>query len=139
MRLSDIYDGIDYVDPSTLSNLRDLLERLSELETLYGKPFIVTSGFRSRRKHREIYDALNKKRLLDGKDALPIPINSAHLNGNAADIHDPLKEIKIWVAGNPKVLEECELWCEQLASTPSWIHLQRVPPKSGARFFKPFT
>lgn len=62
-------------------------------------------------------------------------LDSQHMHSNAVDISDPdnsrddsLDDAK---------LEAAELYREDPADTDSWVHLQRVPPGSGHRTFKP--
>ena len=64
----------------------------------------------------------------------------AALGGNhekslAVDVSDPLnlKDDAL----NDAILEEAGLWRETPHATPTWCHLQSVPPKSGARTFQP--
>jgi len=63
--------------------------------------------------------------------------NSNHLTANAADIGDPDRAFAQWCVNHPDVLAECGLWMEDPRWTPTWVHLQRVPPKSGKRIYIP--
>lgn len=110
--------------------LDELLKKLLKLEATYGKPFHVTSGFRSMQQHMRIYAA-------KGIDASKVPKGSQHLYGNAADILDTDGALKAWVLQNVPLLETLGLWCEDFDSTKTWCHFQQVPPRSGRRFFKP--
>jgi len=38
---------------------------------------------------------------------------------------------------NTAVMVECGLWAEDFRWTPTWVHLQRIPPKSGKRIYIP--
>lgn len=51
------------------------LSMLGEARELAGLPFVITSGYRTKKHHEAIYEKLGKK-----------PTRSAHLTGNAADI-----------------------------------------------------
>ena len=113
------------------TNLADLVEKLNKIRTAYGKPMTITSGLRTKADQIRIY---NQKGITDPKK---IPMGSRHLYGQAADIGDAKKELQQWCKDNVKILEEAGLWCEHFDDTPTWVHFQTVPPKSGNRFFKP--
>lgn len=113
-------------DSITESNLKVLCERLNKIRALWGKPMIVTSGLRSAAEQSNLIKA--------GKSSAT---KSKHLSGCAADISDPTGELKAWLKANPKILEDACLWCEAAEDTPTWCHLQCVPPRSGNRWFKP--
>lgn len=113
------------------SNLMDLLERVNKLRAAYGKPMHVTSGLRTRADQIRIYAAKGIT------DQSKIPFGSQHLKGTACDFADSDGALKAFVKANVPLLESIGLWCEALESTPTWLHVQTVPPKSGARFFKP--
>lgn len=112
------------------NNLQILHERINKIRSAYGKPMIVTSGVRDVNDHIRIY---REKGISDDK----IPMGSKHLKGQAVDIADSKKELADWCKNNQNLLEEFELWLEDLDSTVGWVHFQTVPPKSGKRFFKP--
>ncbi len=123
--------NFDSLDSSHKNNLEVLHERINKIRAAYGKPLSVTSGYRSMEDHLRIYKA---KGIID--KAL-IPMGSRHLSGSACDIYDPNQELQKWALANVKLLETIGLWCEHFSATPSWIHWQITPPKSGSRFFKP--
>jgi len=81
---------------------------------------MVTSGLRS--------DA-------DQQRINPSAPKSNHLLGNACDILDQSGELYQWCVDNQKLLAEIGLWLETRQGP--WVHMQRVPPKSGRRFFNP--
>lgn len=108
-------------------NLQALQKKMNVIRQAYGKPMIVTSGFRSEQQHLRIYSKHKKKP----------PMGSHHLKGNACDVYDPDGQLKQWVLQNVEMLEDLGLWCEDFAATPNWTHFQQLPPKSGARFFRP--
>ena len=60
---------------------------------------------------------------------------SKHITCQAIDIEDDDKRLKEWVT--PEMLEEIGLWMEYGHATPSWLHVQCVPPGSGKRVFAP--
>lgn len=78
----------------------------------------------------------------------PVAINDAtanaashsnHLTAEAVDIADGNRVFALWCFNNPDKLEECGLWAEDFRWTPTWVHLQVVPPKSGKRIYIPST
>lgn len=101
------------------ANLAALLERLNKFRLMYGKPMVVTSGYRT--------PAHNKK--IGGAKW------SRHCVCMAADFADQNQDIKNWVKDNPNVLEDCDLYMEDPSVTPTWIHLDIMPRKT--RIFKP--
>ena len=62
---------------------------------------------------------------------------SNHKDGSGIDISDPLGMIDIWCLCNEKILIEVGIWLEHPLSTEGWSHWQRVPPKSGRRYYLP--
>lgn len=63
--------------------------------------------------------------------------NSLHMTGHAGDIEDTDRALANWCVGNREALEAGGVWMEDPRATPSWVHWQDVPPKSGKRFFIP--
>lgn len=63
--------------------------------------------------------------------------NSKHLTAQAIDLPDSDRSLAEWCVDNLDVLEELELWMEDPRWTPTWVHLQTVPPKSGRRIYIP--
>lgn len=113
-------------------NLEELLDKLNQFRKAYGKPLIVTSGYRSMQDHLRIYA---DKGITDRSK---IPMQSKHLSGLAVDvIANDIKDLHKFVTDNVQTLEKIGLWVEDLSITTSWLHLQIVPPKSNQRFFKP--
>lgn len=93
-------------------------------------------------------NALLKRAGLTNRDATsgwrPAAVNAAtpgaakksnHLMGRAVDIADADKKLQQWCLANPQVLEELGLWMEHPKDTPTWTHVQTVPPGSGRRIF----
>ena len=62
---------------------------------------------------------------------------SKHLSAEAADLPDADRTIATWCVDNLDVLKEIGLWMEDPRWTPTWTHVQIVPPKSGKRVFIP--
>lgn len=71
--------------------------------------------------------------------------NSQHMTGRAGDMGDSHKKLAEWVKAHPEICSECGLWFEDPFSirpdgsefTPTWVHGQIVPPRSGRRFYIP--
>ena len=67
-------------------------------------------------------------------------LGSKHLTGRAIDLRDDTdRSLARWCLRNQDALAECGLWMEDPQWTPSWIHLQSVPPGSGRRIYVPTT
>ena len=65
--------------------------------------------------------------------------NSRHITGRAIDLRDdPVKRpLARWCLANLDLLAEIGLWMEDPQWTPSWVHLQSLPPGSGRRVYVP--
>ena len=116
-------------------NLEELQKRINVIREAWGKPMIITSGFRSMQDHLRIYSELAFKR---GKpfDQSKVPMKSAHLSGSAVDISDPDGSLYEWCHKNIPLLETTGLWCE-MKDDQHRVHFQIYSPKSGNRFFYP--
>lgn len=117
--------------PEIQANLKILLERLNKVRVAWGKPMTSTSGLRTMADHLRIY---KEKGITD---QTLIPMKSKHLSGEADDISDPQQELQAWCKENVEKLEEIGLWMEDFSATPTWVHFQIVPPRSGKRWFVP--
>ena len=128
---NEITQGKDVPD-DLRDNLNILLERANKLRNLWGKPMIITSGWRTMEEHLAIYA---KKGITDKSK---IPMRSKHLYCEALDISDPDGSLKEFVkADKYKVLVDCDLYMEAEVSTPNWLHIQISPPLSKKREFLP--
>ena len=110
------------ITPEMEQNLTKLLEALNKFRQAYGIPMNVSSGYRPEAINSQIPNAAKK---------------SNHMVCLAADFHDVDGKLKAFCLVNFSLLEKCGLWMEDPGSTPTWCHLQAVPPHSGARVFKP--
>ncbi len=112
--------------PSIDLNLEVLLTRINKVRLAWNRPMVVTSGLRS----------LAQQQLLiaEGKSNAS---KSHHLTGEAVDIYDPDKALAAWTKDNLMLMTEIGLWMESFESTPTWVHFQICPPKSGNRIFIP--
>jgi hypothetical protein len=107
--------------PELEHNLQELLRRLNLFRQMYAKPMVVSSGYRPAGINKQVGGAKN----------------SAHVTCEACDFVDSDKQIRKFILENPSVLEVCDLYCEDFQYTPTWVHLQIRPTRSGNRFFKP--
>lgn len=111
-------------------NIQELLKRVNVLRAAWGRPMIVTSGYRSLQEHLNIYF---KKGITDRKK---IPMGSAHLTGQAIDIYDPGLKLTAWLKENDSSrLIEVDLYCEE--GNSNWVHFTTRRPGSGRRWFLP--
>lgn len=100
-------------------NLAVLLERLNRFREIYGKPMVVSSGYRPGR-----YNEL----------AGGAP-NSAHRTCEACDFRDVDGSLKGYIAAHPEILDTSDLYMEAPERTPTWVHLDTRKRKS--RIFQP--
>jgi len=105
--------------PELESNLNKLLEAVNKFRTAYGKPMIVSSGWRPGKYNKAAGGAAK----------------SAHVTCEAVDFADADGKLKAYVAKNPKILEQCGLYMEDPGATKTWMHVQTRPTKN--RIFKP--
>lgn len=99
-----------------------LLFKVNELLSLFGENRQCNSGWRPLTVQMEIN---------------PRAPNSKHVTGNAIDIEDRDGKFKNWCMDHLFLLERLGLYMEAPESTPTWVHLQQIAPKSGKRVFKP--
>jgi hypothetical protein len=65
---------------------------------------------------------------------------SKHQAGCGIDLQDtPDRAMARWCLRNQDALTEIGLWMEDPQWTPSWVHLQSVPPGSARRVYVPST
>lgn len=62
---------------------------------------------------------------------------STHLTAEGLDTRDPERQFARWCLRNLPLLEQIGLWMEDPRWTPTWVHLQIRPPKSGKRVYIP--
>lgn len=115
------HDVSNPLTPVMEGNLRRLLDAINKLRLAYGKPMVVSSGYRPPAHNAKIGGAPN----------------SCHLVCAAVDFKDRDGDIKKFCLDNLSLLEECGLWMEDPSATPSWCHLQIQAPVSHRRVFKP--
>lgn len=106
---SEILMGRDAEFPLTEeleSNLTKLLAAVNKLRDVYGKPMIVSSGYRPGHYNTKAGGAKT----------------SAHLSCEAVDFRDADGQLKNFCT--EEVLAECGLYMESPDHTPTWCHLQ---------------
>jgi hypothetical protein len=65
---------------------------------------------------------------------------SLHITGEAVDLRDWTdRRFARWCLRNADELRRLALWMEDPRWTPSWVHLQSRPPRSGRLVFVPST
>lgn len=99
-----------------------LLVAMNQVRNKYGKPMIVTSGFRS----KEDQERIN-----------PTVKNSAHMMAAACDINDPDKNLWGWCLDNLDFIAKCGLYLENRLSHQRHVHFQVIAPESKMRIFNP--
>ena len=128
IRESDYWMGRDEKYPQELTgeieaNAADLLPKVNNLLAALGWPDPeVRSGWRP----KEVNDATSNS-----------AANSKHLTGQAVDLADDNRELATAIMRETDVLAQCGLYMEDCRWTPTWVHLQSVPPHSGKRIFIP--
>lgn len=60
---------------------------------------------------------------------------SNHILGLAIDLEDRNRRLTAFCVDHA---EELDFWMETPNATPSWCHIQIIPPKSGKRVYLPF-
>lgn len=101
------------------ANLAVLLVRVNKLRQIWGKPLVVTSGYRPGYYNTRAGGAPN----------------SAHTTCEAVDFLDKGQELSSWLVQNPDILRECGLFLENPKFTRTWAHLD-IRPRTN-RIFNP--
>jgi len=107
--------------PESKKNLDRLLIAVNRLRAMWGKPLVVSSGYRPAATNAKVGGAKQ----------------SHHMTCAAVDFVDKDGSLARWLISRLDVLEACALWIEDPQQTPGWLHCQIYPPKSGRRIFKP--
>lgn len=103
-------------------NLDKLLIPINKIRDAYGKPMIVTSGWRPAEINAHTPGAA---------------AHSKHQIGLAVDISDPVGDIRRYILANLSMIQELGLYMEDFNFTPDWCHFQLGAPASGHRIFIP--
>lgn len=105
-------------------NLDKLLAVMLKVEALFGKAFVVASGWRPPTVNEHTSNAAGSSR---------------HLIGLAVDIEDLDGSVMKFILGNLDALAALGLYFENFNWTPTWCHFQIVPPGSKNRIYVPST
>lgn len=131
----------DPIKGDDVAKTKAYLKKINVFRDKCGIPMVATSFFRSQERQIEIYKrkAANKQApFTNGKfDIKKVPLKSRHLFCDACDFKDIDKRLANWVKANLAWCKENGYYFEDFDSTPSWIHIQMTPPKSGKTVFKP--
>ncbi len=107
--------------------LEDLQTKINMIREAWGKPMMVTSGFRTPQDQARINPKVTR---------------SAHMEAKAVDILDEGLELTKWLKETPEgqqALEDADLYCED--GNANWLHAQTRPFGSykpgGTRWFLP--
>lgn len=115
--VEEILMGRDKQEPLTLEmyqNLAVLMGKINYVRAIYGKPLVVSSGYRP--------PSVNK--------AVGGSKNSAHMLCMAVDFKDPKQEFSTWCIKNINLLNKIGLYLEDPRFTKTWTHLQIRPTLS---------
>jgi hypothetical protein len=122
--LKDFLMGREVEHPITddlLFNAQETIGRVNMLLEKFGSFREVSSGYRPA--------AINART----PGASP---KSKHMTCEAIDLEDVNGELGNWCIKNMDTMKEYGLYAEDPRDTPTWFHLQTVPPKSGKRIFR---
>jgi len=127
LTLHDYFMGRDRRFPDELtddkrSNAEEMIDKANQLLERFGEPRKVNSGWRPAQINGATVGAAKK---------------SKHMTCEAIDLEDKDGSLDAWCMDNLEVLQEIGLWLEHPDATPTWCHVQIVPPRSGNRVFKP--
>lgn len=111
---------IEYpLDDVLKQNMKALLAKLDIVRLDWGKPLVISSGYRPGRYNQVAGGAKN----------------SAHLTCEAVDLVDSSGDLAAFLTEDKLVIYG--LYLENPVRTPGWCHLQTRAPKSGNRIFNP--
>lgn len=114
-------DKIEPLTPDMEINLSLLLISISKVREAWGRPLKISSGYRPP----------NVNSSVGGVE------KSAHMSCQAVDIVDNDGYFANWCLNNLTILEKSGIFMEDPRYTPTWVHLQIRPVKSGNRVFIP--
>lgn len=126
----DYLMGRDKLKPLDVDQVENMLETIERANLLLSM-FYADQPAAAKRKVNSGYRTPEINAAAGGAKA------SKHMTCQAVDLSDEDYELGEWLDGNQKALEQCQLWMEHKSKTPTWIHVQTVPPKSGKRVFYP--
>lgn len=113
---------LDKLTDEQVRNMNTLIPKVNELLEKSGEYRKVNSGYRS---------------LEDQQRINPKSMKSKHLECAAVDLEDKDGALGDFCLHNLDLLVQLGLYLESPESTPGWVHLQCVAPKSGKTIFRP--
>jgi hypothetical protein len=132
--LRDYFNGKPHT-PEQEANAIDLLQRVNACCAEY----VADGGVMTIDPDTGTYISGAKGGDNDGGFRLPASTTgkpgSPHRDANGVDVSDQDNKFDEWLTRD--TLVKFGLWREAKQHTPTWAHLQRVPPKSGNRSFNP--
>lgn len=143
IELSDLLPkgvSLDALPKDHQKNLVQFLPKLQAFQQRSGLYMLCTNAYRTHAHHVEIYEAKNKLRAEQGLKPVPIPWDSAHLTGHAADFLDPARALACFVDKDERFVRSLGFHFEAKAATSwpvAWLHIQDVSPRSGNLWFQP--
>lgn len=124
---SDLLAGRDssfaseYTDAIS-DNLDEVVEKVNQFLDNFAGNIKVTSGWRPASMNGMVKGALPK---------------SNHITGNAVDLSDKDNKLMDYILANLDKATALGLYFEDFRWTPTWCHVQTVPPKSRKRIYVP--
>lgn len=129
-------------------------EKINDFRNKCGISMVPTSYFRSKERQIRIYKNKAKNKEWPFTDGVykesKVPLSSKHMTGLAADFADVDKKLAKWVLDNIEWCKENGFYFENFGAnidtfkadpkmdkTPTWLHVQIIPPKSGRTIFNP--
>lgn len=112
---------VDELTDDILANAQIICDRANQLLDAFGVDRAIRSGWRPAAVNSVVGGATH----------------SRHMTGQAIDVDDRDGSLDEWCKTHVSTLEDIGLWLEIDTATPTWTHLQCVPPRSGNRFFQP--
>lgn len=123
--MSDFLMGrakLEDLSEELIGNANTIVPRANQLLDAFGSSRGCNSGYRT---------SSDQDRINPGA-----PL-SKHTICAAIDLEDKDGKLKAFCLANLQVLESIGLWIEDPKATPTWLHIQCLPPKSGHRIFIP--
>lgn len=116
----------DELTDEVMANARITVERVNDLLARANRSDITTvrSGWRPTGVNADTQNSAT---------------HSRHITGQAVDLPDNDRTLATWCVDNLDDLEAIGLWIEDPRWTPTWLHVQIVPPKSGKLVYIPST
>lgn len=110
------------ITPEMSDNLDKLIAALNPIRVAFGKPLVISSGYRPSSINSSVGGAKS----------------SAHMMCQAVDIVDKDGKLAEWILQNLTFVKECGiLGVEDPRYTKGWLHLSTRPAKSGKLVFIP--